>query len=76
MYVDRLAQGVGVGGGLLKAIMAQAELTGIDNLSTHASITARPFFLRHGFQEIGPNTVDVNGILLRNYEMRRKVVID
>lgn len=76
MYVDRLAQGVGVGGRLLKAIMAEADAQGIDELSSHVSITARPFFLRHGFQEIGPNTVDIHGITLRNYEMRRKVTID
>ena len=39
---------------------------------THASITARPFFEKRGYQVVKEQQVERQGILLTNFVMRRE----
>ena len=41
--------------------------------STHASVTAKPFFLRRGYQVIREQTVLRQGIPLLNYLMEKPI---
>ena len=43
--------------------------TGFDIITTHASITAKPFFLHRGYRVIKEQQVVRNGISLTNYVM-------
>lgn len=45
-------------------------------LSTHASITARPFFEKRGYQVIKEQQVERNGILLTNFVMEKNKIIN
>ena len=42
--------------------------------TTHASITAKPFFLKRGYQVVREQQVERCGILLTNFVMEKKVV--
>ena len=40
-------------------------------ITTHASITARPFFLKRGYRVVREQQVERGGILLTNYVMEK-----
>ncbi len=42
-----------------------------DSITTHASITARPFFEKRGYRPVKEQQVERKGILLTNYVMVR-----
>lgn len=41
-------------------------------LTTHASITARPFFEKRGYRVVRPQVVERRGVLLVNYVMEKE----
>ncbi len=41
-------------------------------LYTHASITAKPFFIKRGYKVIKQQLVEREGILLENYVMEKR----
>ena len=43
---------------------------------THASITAKPFFEKRGYQTIKEQQIERQGILLPNYVMEKRMVYD
>ena len=51
----------------------KAKQSGVSQIETHASITARPFFEKYGFRVIYPQTVERKGQTLTNYVMRKKL---
>ena len=71
MFVHADHQGRGVARALLDHIHAQAGKRGIGRLSTEASITARPFFERNGFEVIEAQDVELRGETFRNYRMAK-----
>ncbi|WP_188509359.1 GNAT family N-acetyltransferase [Conyzicola nivalis] len=71
MFVDPDAARTGVASALLQRIVDLANARGCAELSTNASITARPFFERHGFQIVAEQRVERRGSVLTNYRMRR-----
>ena len=73
LYVDAELQGRGIASALLACLEASARSRGLGRLSTDASITARPFFERRGFQVIAEQTVARGGEELRNFRMTRSV---
>jgi GNAT superfamily N-acetyltransferase len=70
-YCHYQHQGQGVGTALLDHIEAIARQQSIPRLYTEASITARPFFERRGFETLGAQQVRRQGIVLRNYTMQK-----
>lgn len=75
LFVHPDYQRRGVAAALLGVVLAHAS--GLDALTTEASITARPFFEARGFTVVEPQLVSVNGQLLRNFRMRRELrVVD
>lgn len=57
--------------GVATAICDQLEQTVKGNIVTHASITARPFFERRGYQVLKQQQVTRDGISLTNYVMEK-----
>lgn len=71
LYCRGDAVGSGVGAALYAAVEERARDLGIEKISTEASITARPFFERHGFRVLRQNTVSRGGVGLTNFSMEK-----
>ncbi len=71
LYCRADAVGRGVGSLLYAAVERRARGLGLGRISTEASITARPFFVRHGFAVLRRNTVWRQGTALTNFSMQK-----
>lgn len=71
MFVHPDHQGRGVAAALLAHVEAQARKAGLSRIFTEASLTARPFFARHGFIVISEQQVPVRGEVLTNFRMEK-----
>lgn len=74
-YLDRLfVHKDHQGRGIASAICDELEhVSGIKTFTTHASITAKPFFEQRGYRVVRQQEVVRNGIALRNYVMKKTV---
>ena len=70
-YIHADHQRRGVGRALLNAVMEQASLWQLPRVFSEVSITARPFFLQHGFRVITDQLVFSRGAAFLNYRMER-----
>ncbi|MCG6903117.1 MAG: GNAT family N-acetyltransferase [Rhodobacter sp.] len=68
---DRLRQGIGTE--LYRAVEARARRLGLHHLTTEASLAARPFFARHGWQVIASQEVERRGVKLLNFRMEKRL---
>lgn len=68
LYVHRDRQGEGIATALCDRL--EQMVPGV-LYTTHASITARPFFLRRGYRVVRAQQVERRGILLTNYIMEK-----
>lgn len=68
-FVHPAVAGMGVGSALHDAILTQSRERGFTVLTTEASLVARPFFRRRGWQEIARQSVIRNGVPLTNFRM-------
>ncbi|MCC3867999.1 GNAT family N-acetyltransferase [Terrisporobacter mayombei] len=58
--------------GIATAICDKLEyIFGVGKVTTHASITAKPFFEKRGYKVIKKQNVERNGVLLQNYVMEK-----
>ncbi len=73
-FVHADHQGCGVGGTIMRALVAEATRTGLTRLFAEVSITARPFFERHGFTVLMEQQVVVRGVALTNFRMERNPI--
>jgi len=64
-------QGKGLGTLLFNHLLTTAKKKQISQLYTHASETAKPFFIKRGFTLIEPQTVQVRGQTLTNYILQK-----
>lgn len=72
-YLDRLyVHADHQGKGIATAICDQLEKVITGSVVTHASITARPFFEKRGYQVVRGQRVERQGIYLTNYVMRKE----
>ena len=69
LYVHRDFQRRGVATALINELERRAQKNGLSGFETYASITARPFFEKHGYTVEKENTVITNGVKLLNYKM-------
>lgn len=72
-FVHKDHQREGVGKTLFTHLLDLAQSLGIDEIYTHASITAKPFFEQQGFTVEGENIAYRKNVELKNYKMVRKV---
>lgn len=61
----------GVATALLKQIEKHAEAEGLQRIFVESSITAKPFFEKHGFAVIKEQTVEIRGQQLTNFQMEK-----
>ena len=69
LYVHKDYQGQGVATALCDALEASCHA---EHFTTHASLTARPFFEGRGYRVLRRQTVVRRGILLDNYVMEKR----
>jgi putative acetyltransferase len=72
-YVAASAAGQGVGGALMRRLLARAAESGLTELTSHVSITAQPFFAHFGFEVVEHRIVSVRGVEMRNAAMRKRL---
>lgn len=68
LYVHRDFQGRGIASALCDRL--EASVSG--SVTTHASITARPFFEKRGYLVIKEQQVERRGVLLTNFVMEKQ----
>jgi len=73
MFVDPRFARRGVASALLARVFEVARERKVDELSVHASMTARPFFERHGFVVIQEKHWIRDGVEMVNFWMRSPV---
>ncbi|VTR94258.1 acetyltransferase : Glr3142 protein OS=Gloeobacter violaceus (strain PCC 7421) GN=glr3142 PE=4 SV=1: Acetyltransf_10 [Gemmata massiliana] len=73
-FVHADHQGCGIGGTIMHALVAEAARTGLTRLFAEVSITARPFFERHGFVVLVEQQVVIRGVALTNFRMERNLI--
>lgn len=71
LYVHKDYQGKGIATAITTELERQAEMHGVSIFSTHASITAKPFFKKHGYHVVNENKVIRNGVELVNFIMEK-----
>lgn len=69
LYVHKDYQRQGIATALCDAL---EQATAADTLTTHASITARPFFEQRGYRVVREQQVERRGVWLTNYVMEKK----
>jgi putative acetyltransferase len=70
-YCHKNYQRMGVGSRIYRAIEAKANELGINRLYTEASITAKAFFLKMGFNILREQQVECRGETFINYAMEK-----
>ena len=73
LYVHHAFQRRGVARAILQQLEEPAKARGVTRFTTHASITARPFFERFGYVVLQRNEVVRAGISLTNYTMEKRI---
>lgn len=71
MYVHKDFQNQGIAAMLFEKIKETALALNISKLETEASITAKPFFEKHGFHVVLCQTIEIKGVELTNYKMEK-----
>lgn len=72
-FLDRLFVHANYQGkGIATAICNQLEQAVQENIVTHASITAKPFFKKRGYKVVKEQKVDRQGIFLINFVMKKE----
>lgn len=70
LYVHKDYQGQGIGSAICDKLEGGVE---VNRIITHASITAKPFFVHRGYEIIKEQQVIRKGICLTNYVMRKSM---
>ena len=70
LYVHKDHQKCGIASAICDKLEASVRT---DQITVHASITAKPFFEKRGYREAKAQEVERKGILLRNYVMIKKM---
>lgn len=71
LYVHAHRQREGIGTALCDRLEAVAAAAGTA-VTTHASVTARPFFEKRGYRVVTGQRVERHGILLTNFVMEKR----
>jgi len=75
LFVHKDYQGRGIAKELVKAVEAFAIQSKAETITVNVSITARPFFLKQGYELVKQQEVEYNGQRFTNYAMQKKVAV-
>ena len=67
-YVAPESQGHGYGSAILAALEAKARTWGLDKLRLGSTVSARPFYERHGYISVGESTCSFGSSRCYPYE--------
>ncbi len=73
LYVHYQYQHRGVGSLLIQNILQFARQNRQIEITTEASITAKPFFESQGFQVLKEQQIQINSVFLKNYLMNKEL---
>lgn len=68
LYVHKDYQSQGIANALCNSLEAHFN---VNNIKTHASITAKPFFEKRGYRVVKEQQVERSGVKLTNYVMEK-----
>lgn len=71
LYVHRDYQGQGIATAIVTNLEKHAVIRNISSFTTHASITAKPFFEKQGYKICHENVVIRQGVRLTNFIMEK-----
>jgi putative acetyltransferase len=71
LFTDAEYQRRGVATALYRTVEQWARENGVTSMVTEASITAKPFFIYHGFNTIAQQLVQVRGQAFINFKMQK-----
>lgn len=71
LYVRKYHQGLGIASNIYAILEEEAKKSGVVALSADVSHSARMFFERRGFVEVGINSFIMDGVELSNTRMRK-----
>lgn len=74
LYVHKNNQNQGVATAILHILEQRARSSAQIKTTTHASITARPFFEKRGYSVIKEQWVERGGIQLTNFVMEKQLI--
>ena len=72
LYVHKDYQNQGIATAIIHKLEQQAVLHDVCVFTTHASITAKPFFEKHGYCAVCENTVVRGNTKLTNFTMKKE----
>ncbi|MCR5860762.1 GNAT family N-acetyltransferase [Flavobacterium sp. J372] len=75
LFVHKDYQGRGIAKELVKAVEAFATQSEVKTITVNVSITARPFFLKQGYELVKQQEVEYNGQRFTNYAMKKQVTV-
>lgn len=73
LFVHKDRQGIGVATAICDKLERYAKECNCKLITVHASVTAKPFFERRGYSVVKENTVEIDGVKLRNYFMEKEL---
>jgi putative acetyltransferase len=73
MFVHPDFQGIGVATALMRRVERHAASLALATIFVEASLTARPFFSRRGFQSTGEHLIIDDGLTFVTYRMTKKI---
>lgn len=71
LFVHKDFQGQGIATALLQKLEERAHALNLKEITTAASITAKPFFEKSGYVVTKEQQVEIHGVKLTNYIMRK-----
>lgn len=71
LYVHKDYQGIGVATTIASELESYAQENHISIVTTNASITAKPFFKKRGYEVVKEQFVEQNGQFLKNFIMKK-----
>ncbi|APQ74033.1 GNAT family N-acetyltransferase [Clostridium botulinum] len=71
LYVHKDYQGIGVATTIVSELENYAQENHISIVTTNASITAKPFFKKRGYEVVKEQFVERNGQFLKNFIMKK-----
>ena len=74
LYVHKDYQHQGIASAILDCLEQYARQAGKSEMTTHASITAKPFFEKRGYHTIKEQQVMRNSVLLTNFVMKKHLL--